>query len=134
MTIHRGDLNFRFIRGQGPGGQAVNKLATTAQLRIAISALDGLDEGGIRRLERFAGRRLTQSGEIVLEAGEHRSQKANRRACLERLEEMVLRAATPPRRRRKTRPSAGVRRRRREAKEQQSQRKRERRQKRDPGE
>lgn len=107
VTVDPDALRFSFTRSRGPGGQAVNKVATRAELRVAVEAIDGLKAGGRRRLRRLAGRRLTNDDEILIAADEHRSQRRNRAACLERLAELVLEAATPPRPRKPTRPSRG---------------------------
>jgi len=109
---------FAFSRSSGPGGQNVNKLATKAQLRVALSELrQRMGDAAVERLVALAGpSRLTAAGEIVITSEESRSQHRNRDACVERLRELVLRALRPPRPRRATRPSAGCTRRRLESK------------------
>jgi len=101
-------LRFTFTRASGPGGQAVNKLSTRAQLRVAIADIVGLDENALTRLRRLAGQRLTTDDEIVIQAQTYRSQLDNRRACVERLVDLVARAARPPKKRRASRPSRAV--------------------------
>jgi ribosome-associated protein len=96
----------RFVRAAGPGGQNVNKVASAVELRVALAALD-LAEPARRRLARLAGRRLSAEGVLVIQAREHRTQEANRRAARARLEALVADALTPPRPRRATRPSLG---------------------------
>ena len=109
---------FAFSRSSGPGGQNVNKLATKAQLRVALSDLQSrMGDAALARLVALAGpSRLTAAGEIVISSEESRSQHRNRDACVERLRELVLRALRPPRPRRATKPSAGSKRRRLESK------------------
>ena len=68
-----------------------------------------LDEAGKERLRALAGRRLTQEDEIVLEAHRHRSQEANRRDALARLEDLVMRARQAPIPRKATRPGRAAR-------------------------
>lgn len=102
-----GGLRFSFARGSGPGGQNVNKVSTRAELRIRVSDIVGLDVDAAGRLRQFAGKRLTRDDEIVLHAGETRSQRDNREACLQRLRELVTRAMIRPKTRRKTKPSRG---------------------------
>jgi ribosome-associated protein len=94
-----------FSRSRGPGGQSVNKVSTRCELRVAIDAIEGLNERSRRRLERLAGRRLTVEGEIVLHADRFRSQRRNREDGLDRLKELVLRAVREPRPRVPTRPT-----------------------------
>ncbi|MFM1889385.1 MAG: hypothetical protein RLZZ565_142, partial [Planctomycetota bacterium] len=61
----RGDaIAFKFVRSSGPGGQNVNKVSTAAELRVAITAIEGLDERAIERLRDLAGRRINAAGEL----------------------------------------------------------------------
>ena len=89
-------LDFIFTRSSGPGGQAVNKLATRAQLRVAVADIAGLDDPARRRLRRLAGQRLTKDDLMIIQAYVHRSQHQNRRECLSRLGELVRRALVKP--------------------------------------
>lgn len=94
----------RHLAGTGPGGQNVNKVATAVQLRVDVLALD-LAPSVYRRLRSLAGSRMTVDGTLVLTARNHRSQEANRRAAMARLEELLEKAHHRPARRIKTRPS-----------------------------
>jgi len=103
-------LEFSFSRSGGPGGQHVNKTETKAELRVEIAAIGGLDAAARIRLESLAGAHLIGAGAdtaLRFAASEHRSQKANRDECIERLHALVLRASIPPKRRRKTKPTRG---------------------------
>ncbi len=100
----------------GPGGQNVNKVATAIRLRFDLAAAAGLSEPVKRRAARLAGRRLTADDAILLLAARHRSQEANRRDALARLEALLAEAARPPQPRIATRPPAAAKARRREAK------------------
>ena len=102
-----GDLEFTFVRGSGPGGQNVNKLATAAQLRFDLAGTAALTEAVKARLRPLAGRRLTDKGEILIIARNHRTQEGNRRDALERLRELIERASVAPKVRRATRPTRG---------------------------
>ncbi len=102
------ELRFSFVRSGGPGGQAVNKVNTQAQLHIAVGAIQGLSERARDRLRRLAGQRLTKGDELVFHAQTHRSQLDNRRACIERLRQLVTEAAAEPRRRKKARPTRAM--------------------------
>jgi ribosome-associated protein len=92
----------QFLAGTGPGGQNVNKVASTVQLRVNIYALR-LPPPVFRRLKEAAGRNLTASGTLLIEARKHRTQDANRSDARERLEAMLRAAFVEPRRRAKTR-------------------------------
>jgi ribosome-associated protein len=100
-----GDLQFSFVRGSGPGGQNVNKVASAAQLRFDLAGNATLDAGTKARLRQLAGRRCTDDGAILIIARNHRTQEGNRRDALERLRELVERAGVVPKARRATRPT-----------------------------
>ncbi len=108
VWIAAADVRFAFSRSSGPGGQAVNKLSTRAELRVAVEAIVGLSEQVRTRLRTLAGRRLTQADEIVITAESERSQLDNRRACVDRLKTLVVEALAVPKPRRPTRPSRGA--------------------------
>ncbi len=120
ISIDERELDERFIRASGPGGQNVNKLSSAVQLRFDVRHSPSLP-GEVRiRLERLAGRRLTRAGVLVITAQRHRTQERNRQDALYRLVELIRRAAVAPIPRRPTRPTAGSRERRIESKKHRS--------------
>ena len=121
-----GALRFTFARSSGPGGQNVNKRSTKAELRVTPADLP-LRPRALERLLHAARGYLTDAGELLIAADEHRSQARNREACLERLRALVLAAIVEPKVRRKTRPTRGSQERRLAGKRVQSERKRQRR-------
>ena len=126
VWVRRGDVRLVFSRASGPGGQAVNKLNTRAQLRVALADLRNLNDIERARLRREAGHRLTDADEIVVQAQTHRSQLDNRRACFDRLRSMVEEACRPRQTRRPTRPTKGSVQRRLDSKRRRSDKKRDR--------
>lgn len=114
--IPDGEYTLAFVRSPGPGGQNVNKVATACELRFRVGATALLDEAGKQRLRVLAGRRLTRGDELVLEAHRHRTQEANRRDAIGRLEELIRQARHAPKPRKKTRPGRAAKARRLEGK------------------
>jgi ribosome-associated protein len=95
LWIDERALSECFIRASGPGGQNVNKVASAVQLRFDLAA-SGLPEEVRARAARLAGKRLTQDGAILITAPRHRTQERNREDALQRLIELIRRAAEPP--------------------------------------
>ena len=116
IDIGEDELEERFIRASGPGGQNVNKLSSAVQLRFDVRRSPSLPDDVRARLERLAGRRLTREGVLVIIAQRHRTQERNRQDALDRLIELIRQAAVAPTPRRPTRPTKGSRERRLESK------------------
>src|SRR5215210_6570975 len=105
ISIDESELEESFVRSSGPGGQNVNKLSTAVQLRFDVRHSPSLRDDMRARLERLAGKRLTNDGVLVITAQRHRTQERNRDDALNRLIEMIRAAAVPPAPRRPTRPT-----------------------------
>jgi ribosome-associated protein len=116
IALDEREIAESFVRASGPGGQNVNKVATAVELRFDVRHSPSLSPDVRVRLERLAGRRLTNDGVLVITAQRHRTQERNREEARERLIELIRRASVPPVPRRPTRPTAASRRRRQESK------------------
>jgi ribosome-associated protein len=108
LAIGDDEIVERFVRGSGPGGQNVNKVATAVELRFDIGASSLPDEVKAR-LRALSGKRLTSDGVLVIDSREHRTQAQNREAARARLIALIRHAAVRPKRRRRTAPTAGAR-------------------------
>jgi ribosome-associated protein len=115
ISVADRELEERFVRASGPGGQNVNKVATAVELRFDVRA-SSLPAAVKDRLMVLAGRRVTTDGVLVVVSRVHRSQGQNRAAARARLAALLKRAAKAPRRRRPTKPRRAAREERREAK------------------
>jgi ribosome-associated protein len=116
ITIDEREIVESFVRASGPGGQNVNKLATAVQLRFDVRHSPSLPADVAARLEKLAGARLTREGTLVITAQRHRTQARNRQDALDRLIDLIRRAAVAPVARRPTKPTAASRERRIESK------------------
>ena len=116
IEIDQREIDEQFVRASGPGGQNVNKLSTAVQLRFDVRHSPSLPGDVRARLERLAGSRLTRDGVLVIVAQRHRTQLRNRQDALDRLLDLIRRAAVAPIRRRPTRPTKASRERRIEGK------------------
>lgn len=116
IVIDDRELEERFIRASGPGGQHVNKVATAVELRFDVRQCSALPPSVAARLERLAGRRLTEEGVLVIRAERFRTQERNRDDARERLLKLIRKAAIVPKRRVATKPTRASKERRREDK------------------
>jgi ribosome-associated protein len=108
IAIDERDLDERFVRASGPGGQNVNKVATAVELRFDV-VRSSLPDEVKTRLRALAGGRIIAEGVLLIDSREHRTQLRNREAARARLVELVRAACRRPRRRVPTKPKAAAR-------------------------
>jgi ribosome-associated protein len=112
IVIDEKQIQLDFVRASGPGGQHVNKTSTAVQLRFDVKNCRNLTQDIKMRVIRLAGKRMTAEGELIIFARSFRSQEKNRADAIERLIQLIKKAAKPIKVRRETKPSYASRKRR----------------------
>lgn len=98
------ELEIRYVRSSGPGGQNVNKTSTKAVVRWNVRSAAGVrDDVKGRFVARFASR-ITAAGDILVTSDRFRDQPRNLEDCLAKLAAMLTEVAVAPTRRKATRP------------------------------
>ncbi len=105
IQIDERDIQFEFIRASGPGGQNVNKVASSVQLHYDVLNSSSLGTEVKQRLLKLAKNRITGNGILIIEAKRYRTQEQNRMDAINRLITLIQKASEKPKLRIKTRPT-----------------------------
>ena len=116
IAIDDSEIQWEFVRSSGPGGQNVNKVSTAVQLRFNVFESAALSPDVRKRLIKLGGSKITADGTLIIHARRFRSQEQNRNDAIQRLVELIRKAAVKPKIRRETKPSPASRQRRLNAK------------------
>ena len=105
LSLAAEELEEKFIRASGPGGQNVNKVSSAVELRFDVANSPSLPGYVKANLARQAAHLMTQDGVLVMHVQSHRTQMRNREEAIERLVALILKATYRPKKRIATKPT-----------------------------
>ena len=105
INLDESELNFSFVKASGPGGQNVNKVATSVQLKFNVYKSANLPEEIKEKIIKNAGKKATSKGNILIEAKRYRTQEKNKTDAIERLVKLISQSAKVEKKRKRTKPT-----------------------------
>ena len=99
ITVDENDIEYNAVRSAGPGGQNVNKVSTAIQIHFDIDKIENMTDAMRVRLVILAGSKLNKENCIVIKAQDQRTQERNKENALNRLIELIKKAAIEPKKR-----------------------------------
>ena len=125
-SVPENEIEEKFVRGGGPGGQNVNKLATKVELRWNIDGSAAFSPEEKEKIKETLKNRVNKQGELVITSQEERAQAQNRERAMEVLQTLVARSLEPEKERVPTKPTAGSKERRLQEKREQGEKRKDR--------
>ena len=92
VSIRDDELIFKASRSSGPGGQNVNKVNTRITLLLDVANCESFSDVQKRRILSRLATRADKNGLVRVVSQRFRTQKANRRAAVERLQQLLAEA------------------------------------------
>ena len=126
IQIPEDELEFKYTRSSGPGGQNVNKLNTRVELFFDVQRCTSLNDDQKQRIMNRLATRISKQGVLRLVSQKYRTQQGNRDAVVQRLVELIQGALQQQRKRKPTKVPYGVKQKRLDEKKKRSQIKRQR--------
>ncbi len=123
IEIPESEITESFIRSGGPGGQNINKVSSAVQLRFNLGKSTVLPDHVKSRIMQHHHNWITKDGELIIEAGQFRTQRQNRESARRKLRMIVVSHLKPKKKRIKTKPSHSARQSRLDSKKKHSQKK-----------
>lgn len=99
------ELKFKAIRSSGSGGQHVNKVSSKIELSFDILSSKGMNKEQKLLVLKKINSRITNSGILVLQCGETRSQHRNKEIIIQRFLEILKSSLKIHKKRKISRPS-----------------------------
>ncbi|CAE7840421.1 mrpl58 [Symbiodinium sp. KB8] len=90
------EVNLRYSRSSGPGGQNVNKVETRVQASFDVDAANFLPKWVKENLRKQEAARFNKDGILMVDAEEQRTRQDNTRIVMQKLQAMIDKAALKP--------------------------------------
>ena len=90
--LTRDDVQVKFVRSSGAGGQNVNKVSTKADIRLNVYDAEWIPEEAREALLEMEANRINNAGELVVASDKTRTQKGNLEDALRKMQKLIEKA------------------------------------------
>ncbi len=108
ISIPLSEIEIRFVRSSGPGGQHVNKTSTQAEISFNLWKSPSIPDSDRLWLSTRLTNKLDSEGNLQVTSQAYRSQLRNRQDAIEKLIAMLEQALERPKKRKPTKPGRGA--------------------------